>query len=77
MGFCLMSSENFPTASLDVRQESEIADVILELRGAALSRSTFGEELCQILEDIPGFENPTPEILEDLVQRLWIKYKAK
>jgi len=77
MGLWSMISQNFPSASLDARQESELVDVILEQHGAELSRADFVETLLQLLEDIAGFENPTPATLELLGQRLWDEYRSE
>ena len=61
---------------LDCDQRARLVDLLLETSGAALSRADFSEALCQVLEDVSGFEHPAPAELARLVADLWNDYRV-
>jgi hypothetical protein len=61
-------------ATLDERERLELLDCLREHSAEALSEEDFRDTLCQLLEDVPGFEMPDDEFLEKLLVEMRKRY---
>lgn len=63
-------------SSLTERERDELADFVRQSHGPLLSRAAFADALCLVLEDVSGFENPSPDMLADLICIIWDCYRS-
>lgn len=61
-------------ATLDDRERLELLDCLCEDGGTELSEDAFRDALCQLLEDVPGFERPDEDLLEKLLVEMRQQY---
>lgn len=61
-------------ATLDERERLELLDCLRGHSAEALSEEDFRDALCQLLEDVPGFEMPDDELLEKLLVEMRERY---
>ncbi len=62
--------------SLTERERDELADFVRQAHGPRLSRAEFADALCLVLEDVSGFENPSPDMLAHLICAIWDCYRS-
>ncbi|UEC01714.1 hypothetical protein [Burkholderia vietnamiensis] len=57
-------------ATLNDRERLELLDCLRQAGGPELSEDAFRDAVCQLLEDVPGFEVPDEDLLEKLLVEL-------
>ena len=61
-------------ATLDDRERLELLDCLRQDDGLELPEDAFRDAVCQLLEDVPGFEMPDEDLLEKLLVEMWQQY---